>query len=102
MARGARGRLVILAGKAKDGPDGNELAPDEHVVVLGYSRLLWCRFSPRQDMATLIDGLEEAFLYFGGIPQELLFDQMIEGLHAPQDPEPTSRRRRARQEATTS
>jgi hypothetical protein len=38
--------------------------------------LLWCRFYPRQDMATLIDGLEEAFLYFGGVPQELLFDQM--------------------------
>ena len=27
-------------------------------------------------MATLIDGLEEAFVYFGGVPQELLFDQM--------------------------
>ena len=27
-------------------------------------------------MATLIDGLEEAFRYFGGVPQELLFDQM--------------------------
>lgn len=46
------------------------------LVVLGYSRLLWCRFYPRQDMATLIDGLEEAFLAFGGVPQELLFDQM--------------------------
>ena len=46
------------------------------LVVLGYSRLLWCRFAPRQDMPTLIDGLEEAFLYFGGVPQELLFDQM--------------------------
>jgi len=46
------------------------------LVVLGYSRLLWCRFYPRQDMATLVDGLEEAFLYFGGVPQELLFDQM--------------------------
>jgi len=46
------------------------------LVVLGYSRLLWCRFYPRQDMATLIDGLEDAFLYFGGVPQELLFDQM--------------------------
>jgi len=44
--------------------------------VLGYSRLLWCRFYPRQDMTTLIDGLEDAFLYFGGVPQELLFDQM--------------------------
>jgi len=46
------------------------------LVVLGYSRLLWCRFSPRQDMATLMDGLEAAFAYFGGVPQELLFDQM--------------------------
>ena len=27
-------------------------------------------------MATLIDGLEDAFLAFGGVPQELLFDQM--------------------------
>ena len=46
------------------------------LVVLGYSRLLWCRFYARQDMATLLDWLEDAFLYFGGVPQELLFDQM--------------------------
>ena len=46
------------------------------LVVLGYSRLLWCRFYPRQDMRTLVDGLEDAFRYFGGVPQELLFDQM--------------------------
>ena len=46
------------------------------LVVLGYSRLLWCRFYARQDMATLVDGLEDAFGYFGGVPQELLFDQM--------------------------
>lgn len=45
-------------------------------VVLGSSRLLSCRFYPLQDMATLIDGLEDAFLHFGGVPQELLFDQM--------------------------
>jgi transposase len=46
------------------------------LVVLGYSRLLWCRFYPRQDMRTLVSGLEEAFQYFGGVPRELLFDQM--------------------------
>jgi transposase len=46
------------------------------LVVLGYSRLLWCRFYPRQDMGTLVEGLEDAFLYFGGVPQEVLFDQM--------------------------
>lgn len=46
------------------------------LVVLGYSRLLWCRFYRRQDMPTVIAGIEEAFGAFGGVPQELLFDQM--------------------------
>ncbi|MYH16459.1 MAG: IS21 family transposase [Gammaproteobacteria bacterium] len=46
------------------------------LVVLGHSRLLWLRFYPRQTMAVLIDGLEGAFARFGGVPQELLFDQM--------------------------
>jgi hypothetical protein len=46
------------------------------LVVFGYSRLLWCRFAPRQDMRTLLTGLEDAFLVFGGVPPELLFDQM--------------------------
>lgn len=46
------------------------------LVVLGYSRLLWLRFYRRQTMATLFRGLESAFEYFGGVPQEMLFDQM--------------------------
>ena len=46
------------------------------LVVLGHSRLLWLRFYRRQTMAVLIDGLESAFARFGGVPQELLFDQM--------------------------
>ena len=46
------------------------------LVVLGYSRLLWLRFYERQDMRTLFRGLEEAFAFFGGVPKELLFDQM--------------------------
>jgi transposase len=46
------------------------------LVVLGYSRMTWMRFYRRQDMRTLLLGLEEAFAAFGGVPQELLFDQM--------------------------
>lgn len=46
------------------------------VVVLGYSRQMWLRFYERQDMGTLFRGLEEAFAFFGGVPEELLFDQM--------------------------
>ena len=46
------------------------------MVVLGYSRLLWLRFVPRQTMDALFAGLEGAFARFGGVPRELLFDQM--------------------------
>ena len=46
------------------------------VVVLGYSRLLWVQFYPRQDLRTLTLGLEACFATWSGVPQELLFDQM--------------------------
>ena len=46
------------------------------LVVLGYSRLLWMRFYPYQTMQTVISGLEDAFAFFGGVPEECLFDQM--------------------------
>ena len=46
------------------------------LVVLGYARLLWVQFFPRQTMATVMRGLETAFTYFGGVPHELLFDQL--------------------------
>jgi len=46
------------------------------VVVLGYSRLLWVQFYSRQTMAVLIRGLEQAFEFLGGVPNELLFDQL--------------------------
>jgi len=46
------------------------------LVVLGYSRVLWSQFFPRQTMRVVFDGLEAAFASFGGVPQELLFDQM--------------------------
>jgi transposase len=46
------------------------------LVVLGYSRLLWLEFFRRKTMRTLFQGLEAAFSFFGGVPAELLFDQM--------------------------
>ena len=46
------------------------------VIVLGYSRLLWLQFYTRQTMPVLMEGLENAFDRFGGVPEELLFDQM--------------------------
>lgn len=46
------------------------------LVVLGYSRLLYVEFVPRQTALTVMQGLERAFAYFGGVPQEVLFDQL--------------------------
>ncbi len=46
------------------------------LVVLSYSRRLWLQFFPRQSMDVLMRGLEEAFAFLGGVPAELLFDQM--------------------------
>ncbi len=46
------------------------------LVVLGYSRLFWLQFFRRKTMKVLFRGLESAFAYFGGVPAELLFDQM--------------------------
>ena len=46
------------------------------MVVLGYSRRLWLRFCERQTMGVVIRGLEESFAFFGGVPAEMLFDQM--------------------------
>ena len=46
------------------------------VLLLSHSRLLWLCFYRRQTMAVLTDGLERAFARFGGVPKELLFDQM--------------------------
>ena len=46
------------------------------LVVLGFSRVLWLQFFSRQTMRHVFEGLERAFAFFGGVPSELLFDQM--------------------------
>ena len=46
------------------------------MVVLGYSRRMWLRFYERQTMGVVMHGLEESFVRFGGVPAEMLFDQM--------------------------
>ncbi len=46
------------------------------IVVLGYSRRMWLKFYERQTMPVVMRGLEASFAYFGGVPSELLFDQM--------------------------
>ena len=46
------------------------------VVTLGYSRASYVKFvaCSGEDVATLCAGLREAFDYFGGVPEHVLFD----------------------------
>jgi len=45
-------------------------------MVLGYSRLPFVRFTTDMTSATLLACHEEAFRFFGGVPQEILYDNM--------------------------
>ena len=45
-------------------------------LVLGHSRMLWCRFVPHQDMQTLLRCHAAAFETLGGAPEEILYDRM--------------------------
>lgn len=46
------------------------------LVVLSWSRTLWVRFSFQQDELTVLGGLHQAFVAFGGVPRTVLFDRM--------------------------
>jgi len=44
------------------------------VATMGYSRATFVKFTGSEDAATLCAGLREAFDYFGGVPEHVLFD----------------------------
>jgi hypothetical protein len=46
------------------------------LVVLSWSRDLWIRFFLHQDQLTVLSGLNQAFVAFGGVPKTVLFDRM--------------------------
>jgi len=46
------------------------------VATLGYSRATFVKFTTGEDAKTLCAGLREAFDYFGGVPEHVLFDNM--------------------------
>lgn len=46
------------------------------VMVLGFSRMPFVCFTTRMDSATLLYCHIKAFIFFGGIPEEILYDNM--------------------------
>lgn len=46
------------------------------LMVLGYSRLKFIKITTNRNQDTLFECLVDGFKYFGGIPEEILFDNM--------------------------
>jgi transposase len=58
------------------GIDGEKRKLYCFTMVLGYSRMIYAEFTLRIDVYTLIQCHINAFGYFGGYPQELLYDNI--------------------------
>lgn len=46
------------------------------LMVLGYSRMKFVKLTSDKTQKTLFEAMNEAFQYFGGIPKEIIFDNM--------------------------
>ncbi|MFQ5949785.1 MAG: IS21 family transposase, partial [Nitrospiria bacterium] len=57
-------------------PDGGIKKLYLFSMILGYSRKLYSVFINRCDLPTFLDCHIDAFAYFGGVPQEILYDRM--------------------------
>lgn len=53
------------------------------VVVLGHSRFLWARFVVTERRPVLMELLEQAFHALGGVPRELVFDNLKQVIKRP-------------------
>jgi transposase len=53
------------------------------VMVLSFSRMLYVEFTASMDLPTLLHCHQHAFAFFGGWPQELLYDNMKQVKLAP-------------------
>ena len=56
--------------------DGRATKLYAFVMVLGFSRKAFVHFTTRMDTATLLACHALAFAYFGGVPHEILYDNM--------------------------
>jgi transposase len=63
------------AGRFRD-PEGRPFPVYVFVMVLSFSRMLFVEFTLSMKLAALIRCHREAFAFFGGWPQEILYDNM--------------------------
>ena len=57
-------------------PDGSVTKLYLFSMILGYSRKLYAELIERCDLPTFLDCHIHAFEYFGGVPEQILYDRM--------------------------
>lgn len=57
-------------------PDGNVTKLYLFAMILGYSRKMYAELIERCDLPTFLDCHIHAFEYFGGVPEQILYDRM--------------------------
>lgn len=57
-------------------PSGERRKLYAFIAILGYSRMRYVEFTLDQKLPRLLESLTHAFGYFGGVPRELLMDNM--------------------------
>jgi transposase len=67
-------QLQIDFGEARVWIGEEKLRVHLFVATLGFSRRMHVRASPRERQADWFEGMESAFLHFGGVPAEVLLD----------------------------
>jgi transposase len=56
--------------------NGEVFTVDIFLIILGYSRLKYIELTINKEQDTLFQTMANAFKYFGGVPKEILFDNM--------------------------
>jgi transposase len=64
-------------------PDGGKVPVYAFLMVMGFSRMMFVRFTTSMKMGPLLECHREAFAYFGGRPEQLLYDNMKQVRLAP-------------------
>lgn len=57
-------------------PDGHLVSVYAFVMVLGFSRMRYVEFTTSMRLPVLLEAMQRAFTYVGGVPAEVLFDNM--------------------------
>lgn len=55
---------------------GQSIGVYAFVMVLGFSRAMFVKFTTSMRLSTLIECHREAFAFFGGVPKQVLYDNM--------------------------